>query len=207
MANLGDNFTQNVSPEANFTSEVGDGRASASLDYLDQAMRGFFTRLQDKLSQAGIELPGLDLFDSGNSGDGQTGGDSAIGLGGPAGRPGGSSDEGINCQPGDSEQESEPCEESNESSNSYDDRLPYTRKELGGDLISENKDEFDYNDDGIAQRSEVRAFRDTLAKGSLERKSVNTVLDDFKAVKDFQTISEVKTTDFPTEIWPDSTKT
>lgn len=74
MANVGDNFT----PESSaLTSQALDGRSNASLDYFEESMNGFFERLNEKLSQAGINLPlpQLDFFDSGNSSGSQQGGE------------------------------------------------------------------------------------------------------------------------------------
>jgi hypothetical protein len=193
MANAGENFSPIDSSAANFTNEIGDGRVSASLDYYEEAMNGFFTRLKETLSQAGINLPELDLFDSGSSQFGHFGGNSDAGAG-----------QSNQCR---QEQEPPVCEapappsqpappeqtppqqcppdndtgtgEPNEPSSS---RLPFNRKELGGQILLDNFDQVDLDGDGFLRKAEIQDYKRKL-DGSLEKASVGKVLDDLKGVK------------------------
>ncbi len=173
MANVGDNFTSLQSPEVNFTSDAGDGMVRASLDSLDPVSRNIFTKIQDRLEDLGIDLPELSLFDSGDSQNGQ--------RGGQQGDSSGYDESGINCEPGADNEETNPPNEGNGNSN-YE-GLPYNKKQLAGEQLQRNKDDIDFNGNGELEKGEVIAYRDTLAKGSIERSAVNSVIRDFKAVK------------------------
>lgn len=163
------------SPEANFTSDAGDGMMRASLDSLDPVSRGIFTKIQDKLEELGINLPELTLFDSGDTQNGQGGG--------RQGDSSGYEDGGINCEPGADNEGANPPNEGNGEGGYSGDGLAYNKKQLAGERLQRDKEDIDFNGNGELEKGEVIAYRDTLAKGSIERSAVNSVIRDFKAVK------------------------
>ncbi len=172
MANVGENFTSSIESGA-FTNSLSDGRSNASLDYYQEAMNGFFTKLQDTLSQAGInlQLPQLDIFDSGNSQNCRSG----------DGSSGGASNE-CSTQTPQERPPAQPEPTPTEPAESTTSRLPYNRKELGGQMLLDNFDQIDLDGDGFLRKAEVQDYKRSL-NGRLEKASVEQVLDDFTHVK------------------------
>ncbi len=179
MANVGDNFTSIQSPEANFTNDGVDGLTQASLDSLDPLSRKIFSSINQKLETLGINLPELNLFDSSDSQGGQGGGGQRGGRGGGGYESRGND---IDCEPGYENENPNPPSQETGGRNYEQGSGPYNKRELAASLLEGAEEDFDHQGDGFS-KTEVRSFRDTLAKGSLERQAINGVLRNFKEFK------------------------